>query len=145
MQKEYQFPESKLRHVQFYTSGEILLSETKSDGDVVVSDGKILVRSESKLEKIILKKNTPCVLEQIIDDNKFLFSFEYGEGRVLLFGNASIGKFSLMSKEWRNKVGTVKYAGKKYATNNGDVFLNIKLRKLNKLKGRQRTVKGRKV
>ena len=50
-----------------------------------------------------------------------------------------------MAKEWKNKVGTISYAGKRYVTTNGDVFLNIKLRKLNQLKGRQRTVKGRKV
>ncbi len=145
LQKEYQFPESKLKRVQFYTSGEIVLTETKTDGDVTVTDGKVYVKSEHQVEKIILKKNTPCVLEQVIDNNKFLFSFEYGENRVLLFGNASTGYFSLMAKDWKNKIGTISYAGKRYVTTNGDVFLNIKLRKLNQLKGRQRTVKGRKV
>jgi len=145
LQQEYHFPESRLKRVQFYTSGEIVLAETKTDGDVTISNGKLIVKSEHQVEKIILKKNTPCVLEQIIDDNKFLFSFEYGDGRVLLFGNTSTGYYSLMGKDWKNKVGTISYAGKRYVTTNGDVYLNIKLRKLNQLKGRQRTVKGRKV
>lgn len=145
LQQEYHFPESRLKRVQFYTSGEIVLAETKTDGDVTISNGKLIVKSEHQVEKIILKKNTPCVLEQVIDDNKFLFSFEYGDGRVLLFGNTSTGYYSLMAKDWKNKVGTISYAGKRYVTTNGDVYLNIKLRKLNQLKGRQRTVKGRKV
>jgi len=145
LQKEYQFPESKLKRVQFYTSGEIVLAETKTEGDVSVVDGKVFVKSENHVEKIIVKKNTPCVLEQVVDNNKFLFSFEYGEGRVLLFGNNSTGYFSLMSKDWTNKTGLINYANKKYLTTNGDVFLNVKLRKLKQLKGRERTVRGRKV
>lgn len=145
LQSNYQFPEAKLKKIQFYTSGEIVLIQTKTDGDVTVSDGKLIVKSEKSFEKIIVKKNTPCILEQVVDNNKFLFSFEYGEGRVLLFGNNSTGYFSLMSKDWTNKTGLINYANKKYLTTNGDVFLNVKLRKLKQLKGRERTVRGRKI
>ena len=94
---------------------------------------------------IIIKKNTPCVLEEIVDKNKFLYSFEYGDNRVVLFGNDKSGYYSLMAKEWKNKVGEITYANKKYLTVNGDVYLKIKVKNLKKLKGKQRTVKGRKI
>ncbi len=145
MQEEYNFPESKLKKVQFYTSDEIILVQTKSEGDVVVNDGKLIMRSEKAVEKIIIKKNTPCVLEEIVDKNKFLYSFEYGDNRVILFGNDKGGYYSLMAKEWKNKVGEISYSNKKYLTVNGDVFLKIKVKNLKKLKGKQRTVKGRKI
>lgn len=145
MQEEYNFPESKLKKVQFYTSDEIVLVQTKSEGDVVVVDGKLIMRSEKAVEKIIIKKNTPCVLEEIVDNNKFLYSFEYGDNRVILFGNDKGGYYSLMAKEWKNKVGEITYSNKKYLTVNGDVYLKIKVKNLKKLKGKQRTVKGRKI
>lgn len=145
IQNQYNFSEEKLKKVQFYTSDEIVLVQTKSDGDVSVVDGKLIVRNEKDVEKIIIKKNTPCVLEKVVDNNKFLYSFEYGHNRVLLFGNDASGYYSLMAREWKNKVGELSYTNKTYLTVNGDVFLLIKMKNLKKLKGRQRTVKGRKV
>lgn len=145
IQNEYQFQEAQLKKVQFYTSDEIVLTQTESNGDASVTDGKVLLKNQKHVEIIIIKKNTPCVVESVIDNNKFLFSFEYGKDRVLLFGNNSTGYYSLMSKEWKNKTTIIDYASKKYTTTNGDVFLKIKVKKLNQLKGRQRRVKGRKV
>lgn len=145
IQKEYKFPQEKLKKVQFYTSSEIILVQTKQEGDVSISDGKLVLTNSKDVEKIVIKKNTPCVLEEIIDDNKFLFSFEFGDGKVLLFGNNTGGCFSLMSKEWKSGVATIQYAGKNYVTDSGGAFMLIKARNLNKLKARQRTVKGRKV
>lgn len=145
MQSEYKFTEEKLKKVQFYTSEEIVLVQTKNDEDAVVENGKIVFRNQKEVERIIIPRNTPCVLEKVVDTNKFLFSFEYGANRVLLFGNNSEGFYSLMAKEWKNKVGEVKYTDKKYLTVNGDVFLLIKAKTFRKLKGRQRQVKGRKV
>ena len=145
MQNEYKFPEERLKKVQFYTSEEIVLIKTKQDGDAVVNDGKVLVRNEKDVEKIIIKKNTPCVLEEIVDSNKFLFSFEYGKDRVLLFGNSNGGCYSLMAKDWKNKIGSIEYGNKIYSTTNGSVFLNIKVKNLKQLKGKERTVKGRKI
>jgi uncharacterized iron-regulated protein len=145
IQSEYKFPEERLKKVQFYTSAEIVLIKTKNEGDAVVNDGKILIKNEKNVEKIIIKQNTPCILEEIVEDNKFLFSFEYGKDRVLMFGNNSSGYYSLMAKSWKSQQGLIDYANKTYATTNGDVFLNIKVKNLKKLKGKQRTLKGRKI
>lgn len=145
IQKSHKFSESQLKKVQFYTSAEIVLVQTKQEGDVIITNGKLVVRNSKDVEKIIIKPNTPCVLEEIIDDNKMLFSFETGEGKVLLFGNNGDGMFSLMSKDWNAGIGTIPYANKEYFTTDGNVFLLISAKKLNRLQSRERTVKGRKI
>ena len=145
IQKEHNFPEVTLKRIQFYTSSEILLVRVKQDGEVRVTDGKLILENNKDIERIVIKKNTPCVLEQIVDGNKFLFSFEYGNEKVLLFGNNGDGYFSLMSKNWKNGVGVITYANRTYATTNGNVYLMIQAKNLNKLKAKQRTVGGRKV
>lgn len=145
IQKQYNFSEKTLKKIQFYTSEEIVLYRIEQEDDFSVKQGKLIVLNEKDCEKIIIKKNTPCILERIVEPNKFLFSFEVGENKFLAFGNANGGSYSLLAKEWENKVGKIDYANKMYATNNGDVYLNVFLKKLNKLKGKERTVKGRKV
>ena len=141
----HKFSQDKLKKVQFYTSDVIVLVRTKQDGDVIIDDGKLVVRNEKDIEKIIIRKNTPCVLEEIIDDNKFLVSFEFGDGKILLFGNNGSGGYSLMSKEWNSGATTITYANKNYVTTNGNVYLLIGAKRLSKLKAKERTVKGRKV
>lgn len=145
IQNKHKFSEETLKKVQFYTSEEIVLYLVKQDGDVVVNEGKIIFRNDEQVQKIVIKKNTPCVLEEIVEQNKFLFSFEYGKDRVLLFGNNHNGYYSLMAKEWKNKVGEVSYGNKTYLTANGNVYLNVKMKELNRVNAKQRTVKGRKI
>jgi len=139
------FSQDKLKKIQFYTSDEIVLIQTKQEGDVSVSDGKMVITNKKNVEAVIIRKGTPCVLEEIIGSNSMLFSFEQGDGRVLLFGNTGGGCFSLMAKEWNGKNGTLPYAGKTYNTNSGNVYLEIKVKNLRQLKGKVRTVGGRKL
>lgn len=145
IQKEYKFPEARLKKVQFYTSKQIVLFKIKQEGDAVITDGKVLLKHKKDVEKIIIKKNTPCILEEVIDENKFLFSFEAVDGRVLLFGNTGSGYYSIMAKNWKGGTGAIEYANKTYVTTDGDAFLNIKAKNLKQLKGKQRTVKGRRI
>lgn len=145
IQKQFSFSENTLKKVQFYTSAEIVLFKVRQDGDVDVRDGKLFVKDEKNSEKIIIKRNTPCVLEKVIDQNKFLFSFEYGDDKYLAFGNTSGGYYSLLAKDWKSGAGTLNYANKTYATDDGGVYLTVKMKKLKKLKSRERTVKGRKI
>lgn len=143
LQNKYNFSEAQLKKVQFYTSGEIILVQTKQDGNVKIFDGKLVIINSKDMEKIIIPKNTKCVLEEVVDSHKLIVSFEFGDGKILLFGNNSDGCFSLMSKDWINGIATIHYANKNYVTQNGNIFLTIEARKLNKLKAKERIVKGR--
>lgn len=145
LREESGLPSDKLKKIQFYTSEEIVLYKTKEKTDASVKNGKIILETDKDSEKIIIKKNTPCILEKELDKNKMLFSFEYGDGKVLLFGNTNGGQFSLMAKEWKDKMGVIDYANKVYVTNGGAVYLTVSAKKLKRLKDKYRVVSGRKV
>ncbi len=145
IQNRYNFTENQLKSVQFYTSGNIILTQTNQIGDATVSDGKLIVSNEKSKQKIIIPKGTPCVLVSYIDNNKFLFGLENGNDRNLLFGYLGGGNYSLMAKDWTNQIAIIKYANTNFTTTNGDVFLKVKMRKLNKLKQKERIVKGRRL
>lgn len=137
--------ETSLKKVQFYTSGEIVLYKTKEDGESSVADGIVLIQNKKDCEKIIIPIGTPCILEKVIDDKKLLFSFEVGDGKFVAFGTSNGESYSLLAKEWEGGSGTLKYANKTYMTEDGDIYLNVVLKKINKLKSKQRLVKGRRV
>lgn len=145
LREESGLPLSQLKKIQFYTSEEIILYKTKEKTDASVKNGKIILETDKDSEKIIIKKGTPCVLEQELDKNKMLFSFEYGEGKVLLFGNTNGGQFSLMAKEWKDRMGVIDYGNKVYLTNGGAVYLTVSAKKFKRLKDRYRVVGGRRV
>ena len=145
LKQSYNLNEKTLKKLQFYTSEEIVLFEVKEESDASVSDGKLFVSNQKNFEKITILKQTPCVLEKVIDDNKMVFSFETGEGRFLAFGTENNGAYSLLAKEWEGNKGTLRYSNKMYSTENGDVYLNVVLKKLNKLKSRERVVRGKRL
>lgn len=145
IQKQNSFSESTLKQIQFYTSDIIILYNTKQDGNVYIDNGKILIDSDKECEKIIIPKNTPCVLEKIIDQDKFVLSFEYGKSRLLYFTNNSGQCYSLAAKEWKDGIGKLNYANNHYLTNSGTVFLTVKVKKLNKIRKKQRVITGRKI
>jgi len=145
VRQQYNFSVDKLKKIQFYTSEEIVLYKTKESGDVNVAGGKVYMRNDKSIEKVIIKRHTLCVMVDTLGSNKFFISGEYGEDRVLLFGNNSEGNYSLMAKNWSGTTGSMIYANKSYVTNNGNAILLVKMRKLNQLKGRKRTVKGRRI
>ncbi len=140
--KKNNFSEEQLKKVQFYISGEIVLTKIKNTGDALVDNGKVIIRDAKDVEIVSFKENTPCIISKVIDNDKFLCNFEQGEDRVLLFGG---DYFSLMSKEWKNKKGTLTYASKIYSTESGNVFLKIKMKQLRKLKARKRVVRGKRI
>jgi len=146
IQKQHNFSESALKQVQFYTSDKIILYQASSEGDMKVDiNGKLLLTNNNESEKVIINKNTPCVLEKKINDNLFVFSFEYGDDKLLAFGNGDGGFYSLMANDWNNKKGDLTYANRSYSTYSGGVYLTVKMKKLTKIQNRERTVKGRKI
>ena len=137
--------ETSLKKVQFYTSGEIVLYKTKEDGETSVYSGVVLIQNKKDCETIVIKANTPCILEKVIDDKKLLFSFEVGDGKFISFGTSNGESYSLLAKEWEGGSGSIKYANKTYTTESGDIYLNVVLKKINKLRSKERLVKGRRL
>jgi hypothetical protein len=144
LQQEYNFTESSLKKVQFYTSEEIVLKKSKSGDNVVIGNGQFLIKNESDFEYVVIKKGSPCVLVKMMKDNLFLVSFEVGDDKLLAFGSDD-SYYSLLAKEWKDRQGTVSYAGKQYVTGSGGAFLLVKIKSLKRVKSRERVLTGRKI
>lgn len=136
--------EEQLQQVQFYTSNEIILYKTTEQSNAQVKSGKLIVSNKKDDETIVIPKNTPCILVKELGKT-FLLSFEYGEGKLLAFGSLTGGQYSLLAEQWKDGLGVLDYAGKKYQTRNGDVFLNFKMKELKRVKRKHRVVNGRKI
>lgn len=147
MKTEYKIGEKTLKKIQFYTSQEIVLVQSGGESYMQTYEGKILVNSTARESKITIPKNTPCTIEQTIDSTRVMVAFEYGEGRVLIFGLNSIGAYSLYAKKWQGRDGMVEYGNSTYTTANssGKSVLNVKLKKLNQYRNKERTISGKRI
>jgi hypothetical protein len=145
LQKEYSFTETSLKHIQFYTSEEIILQKSKSNSSVYIAHGEFNIQHNDSRDRIIIKKGTPCVLVSMLGDNALLVSFEQGEDKFLAFGNISGGFYSLSASHWDGKEGKLKYAGNQYTTNSGAAYLTVKVKSLKRQRARERVAKGRRI
>ena len=103
LKERYGITESTMKKIQFYTSKEIILMQSGAESSMSTYDGKILVNNSTRENKIIIPKNTPCTIERVMDSTKVIVSFEYGDGKILLFGVNSIGTYSLLAKKWAGR------------------------------------------
>lgn len=147
LKTQYGIGEKTMRKIQFYTSQEIVLTQYGGESQLHTIDGKILVNNTSRQNRIVIPKNTPCTIERVIDETKVIVAFEYGDERVLIFGVNAIGTYSLLANKWQGKDGVVEYGNATYKTanNSGMATLNVKLKRLNQYRNRERKVSGRRI
>lgn len=140
IQSNYRFSEEKLKTIQFYTSEQIILYVTSNNDRTNIHDGKITISESQVVDRIIIPANTPCVLEKKLNDNTFLLSFE--KNKVLCFSNTG-NVYSIAASIWTDNEGLVKYGDKNYFTMSRSTFLTIKMKKLNSIISKERTLSGR--
>jgi hypothetical protein len=136
-----------MKKIQFYTSKEIVLIQSGGESSMHTYDGKILVSNTARENRIIIPKNTPCTIERTLDLTMVIVSFEYGEDKNLLFGVNAIGTYSLLATKWQGRDGVIDYNNSTYKTINGSgsTMLNVKLKKLNQYRNKERVITGRKI
>jgi len=147
LKEQYGISESTMKKIQFYTSKEIVLMQSGGESSMQTFEGKILVNNTARQNRIVIPKNTPCTIERTLDSTRVIVAFEYGEGKILLFGVNAIGTYSLLAKKWAGRDGVVEYNNSTYKTINGSgsAMLNVKLKKLNQYRNRERVITGRKI
>ena len=147
LKTQYGITEKTMKKIQFYTSKEIVLTQYGGETNLHTIDGKILVNSTARSNSIVIPKNTPCTIEKVVDNTKVIVAFEYGKERILVFGVNTIGTYSLLTKKWKGKDGIVEYGNSTYKTanNSGMAMLNVKLKKLNQYRNRERKVSGKRI
>ncbi|MCS6934059.1 MAG: hypothetical protein NZM35_02770 [Chitinophagales bacterium] len=149
MRKQHGWDESQLKKIQFYVSEDIILRRELTQGTTEIVSGKIKKVNGKRIEEIIIRQGTPGVLTDMPKENKMLVSFEIDDSHYLSFGvNPNMGdKYVLLASEWDNGSGKVHYHNKVYYTNPDSrfAFLLVDLRRIQKMKIKQRVASGRRV
>lgn len=138
-----------IKRIQFYTSRDIVLTRSVSEGDTKITEGKIRIINGRKVQQIIIKARTPGVLVLMPKDDRFAISFENDDNAYLMFGPNPkyYERFALLAQDWERDNGKVHYKGQLYDVDNSSAFaaLMVDLRREGDSQYETRTVKGRTV
>ena len=151
IREQYNLNDAALKGLQYYNSHEIVLNRAESSADEQGTvEGTLVIESGKSVEQVIIPAGTPGIAEKVPNTNSISISFELGENTALVFGTSnatSNGRYTLMAPAWKQEKGKINYNGKTYYTSrgSGDTYLEFKMKRLNKVIRKQRTVKGRKI
>lgn len=150
VKQDFDLTPENMTKVQFYTSSNIILEKSQSSGNQGTgSSGELVVSSSKTQDRIIIPTNTRGVFEKMGANNEVVVRFEVGSGRVIKFATRATqtsGKYYLVA-DWKNNGGTMEYGGETYtiASGGSSAFLQVRLKKLQKTRRKDRVVKGMKV
>ena len=151
IREEYKLDDAALRTLQFYISHEIVLNKAEVTSDKQGNiDGVLTIESGRTVEQVIFEVGTKCLVKSVPNDSKLRIYFEADDAEGLMFGTANRTvneRYSLMSPDWEESRGKIMYKGSTYYTSkrSGDTYLQIRMKKLNKLEKSRRVVKGVKI
>lgn len=142
--------DEELRQIQYYNSETIILHRQLNSNETGIVSGKIKMVDGKQVEEIVIRKGTPGVISAIPDGSRLAISFEIGDDHYLTFGidQKRGGRYYLRLKDFeQNKFALVTYHGQTY--NIGpqalSAYLQVNLKKINKLQKSLRVAKGRKL
>lgn len=148
LRQKYNWSETEIKRIQFYTSDAIVLQRKIKDGSTEIVAGKIKTINGEKVDEVIIPSGTAGILVSNTS-GKFSISFEKDDNYSLSFGSNQHmnNRYSLAFSSLQNKVGKIIYNGKEYYTSpeSVDAILMVDLRKIDKTELNQRVAKGRKV
>jgi len=149
LKERYQLKPEELKSLQFYFSNNFVLRRGENLQKTETTGGELTLHKDGKVEEIIIKAGTPCVVRDVVDGNRITISFEDNSNNYLVFGsiNNKDGYYTLQAFEWVKGKGKVNYGEETYYSSQGsrDVFLAIKMKSLENLKVEQKVVKGKKI
>ncbi|MFM7386894.1 MAG: hypothetical protein ACKO68_03095 [Bacteroidota bacterium] len=145
--------DEKLGKVQFFISHTIVMDEEiKNENSATTSNGTLINNSSTKKESVIIQAGTPCVFDSYGPKGEMNVRFETGEGRVLSFysKNEATRRY-YFNVDWNQAGGPkIKYGGVTYKIDvlrgsPRSAYLRVARRKLEKVKRKDRFVRGMKV
>ena len=142
--------DDQIKQIQYYNSETIVLNRQLKSNETGIVSGKIKMVDGKQVEEIIIKKGTPGVISAIPDSERLAISFEIGDDHYLTFGidHNRGGRYYLRLKDYKkNQYAVVSYFDKTYniAPQALNAYLQVNLKKINKLKTELRVAKGRKL
>jgi len=144
--------EEKLGKVQFYISHTIVMDEEVKNQSSSTTNNGTLVNTNKKKESIIIQAGTPCVFDSYGTKGEIMVRFETGEGRVLSFlsKNEATRRY-YFNVDWnqaggpRIKYGNATYKIDVFRGSPRSAYLRVAGRKLEKVRRKDRFVRGMKV
>ena len=145
--------EEKMAKVQFFTSATIILDqEIKADNQGTTSNGTLVSSSNSQKESIIIPASTSCIFDHFGPKGELFVRFETGEGKVLqFFSKSDASNRYYFDVDWGQQGGPkIKYGESMYKIdllrgNPRSAILMVARKKLQKIKRKERVVRGLKV
>ncbi|HRP52574.1 MAG TPA: hypothetical protein PLI97_03605 [Fluviicola sp.] len=150
VKEQFDLTPENMTKVQFYTSTNIILEKSKSSGNQTTgTSGELVVNSSKTQDRIIIPTNTRGVFEKMGANNEVIVRFELGSGRVIKFATRptqTSGKYYLVA-DWTKNGGTLEYGNETYNVSSGgsSAFLQVRLKKMQRITRKDRIVKGMKV
>ena len=146
-QSKYKLSNDDVKSLQFYTNGDIVLTNSKGDKTNKTEDGELVIKDNVNSNKVIISSGTRGVVESV-DGDIMLVSFE--QGKNLKFkASPTDGKYRMKSDSFdaRKRMGIVNYGGEEFFLNSTSLksYLVFKLKNSTKRKSNARSVKGRKL
>ena len=149
LSRRYNWGESGLSKIQFFTSNDIIIQRRVNKDEVEIVSGKIKIVDGKEVEEVLVKKGTRGVAVWFPKDDRLGISFEIDDEHYLTFGPnpKKTEKYYLLASQWKNKIGKVMYNGQEYFTSpqSADVYLMVDMKKLKKWEVDQRIAKGREI
>lgn len=149
LHEKQKWSQDDLQRIQFYTSDDIVLTRTISDGETKITEGKIRIINGKKVQQIVIRAKTPGVLVIMPKEDRFGISFEDDDQAYLMFGPNPkyYERFALLAKDWERDRGKVHYKGQLYDVDNSSAFaaLMVDLRREGESQYETRRVQGRTV
>ena len=147
LRDQYKLNVEELKSIQFYTSNTLILRRAENEDKKETTGGELTISKDRKLEEIVIKAGTPCVIRDVVDGGRVSVTFEDGANKYLIFGSIRNrdGYYTLQAFDWNKDRGKVNYGEQLYITSEGsrDIFLVLKMKSLEKLKLDQKVVKGK--
>jgi len=146
--QQQQWSEEELKHVQFYTSNDIVLTRQIGTGETTIAGGKIIIKNGQRYEKVVIPGGTPGVLVLMPREDRLAISFEDKDNDAfLMFGpNPDFGnRFALLAQDWEQEQGQVHYKDNVYTVDAEHAYaaLMVDLRKEGHDQYATKSVKGR--
>lgn len=152
LKEDYSLSEDNLKKIQFYTSSTIILQRKNEMTDQETTEKGTIVTNQNSVEnRIIIPPSTKCVFEKAEANGDIYVRFEVGQNKYLRFAvrkGQTNGRYYLYANSWdANKGGEINYGNLTYyaTTDSGSTYLMVAIKKLKKVKRKDRVVKGMKV
>lgn len=148
LRTKYQLTPDELYRLQYYVSDEVVLRRMEvAPSFHEVRGGKLITKSERQIDSVIVKKDTPGILEDYSEDKSRELNISFEECTAFLFSASGGGIYTLKSRDSLGRRRPFFYRETPYFfTNEGDdVHLLIRKEDLDKIIRTKQVLPGRKV